>query len=70
MYGIFYFWRSVTLLKSVLESKFELIVSIQNRITSGGKKGYRIYISGKSREKLLLLVQPYFIPSMNYKLGL
>jgi hypothetical protein len=60
----------VELLKKVLESKFELIVTIQNRKTSPGNVGYRLYISSKSRDKLLSLVQPYFIPSMNYKLGL
>jgi F0F1-type ATP synthase delta subunit len=60
----------VELLKKVLESKFDLIVTIQNRKTSSGIEGFRVRISSKSRDKLLSLVQPYFIPSMNYKLGL
>ena len=60
----------VELLKKVLESKFELIVTIQIRHPSGGGVGYRLYISSKSRDKLLPLVQHYFIPSMNYKLDL
>lgn len=60
----------VELLKKVLESKFELIVTIQVRHPSGGGIGYRLSISSKSRDKLLSLVQPYFIPSMNYKLGI
>jgi LAGLIDADG DNA endonuclease family len=60
----------VELLKKVLEFKFGLTVTIQNRNTSGGTFGYRLYISSKSRDKLLSLVKSYFIPSMNYKLGL
>ena len=60
----------VELLKKVLESKFELIVTIQNRQTSAGNKGYRLRISSLSRDNLLSLVKSYFIPSMNYKLGL
>lgn len=60
----------VELLKKVLESKFELIVTIQNRKTSGGSVGYRLRISSKSRDNLLSLVRSYFIPSMNYKLGI
>ena len=62
--------NEVELLKKVLESKFELIVTIQVRHPSGGGIGYRLNISSKSRDKLLSLVQPFFIPSMNYKLGL
>jgi hypothetical protein len=60
----------VELLKKVLESKFDFIVTLQLRHPSGGGVGYRLYISSKSRDKLLSLVQPYFIPSMNYKLGI
>jgi len=60
----------VELLKNVLQSKFELIVTIQNRKTSGGVEGYRLYISSKSHDRLLSLVQPYFHSSMYYKLGL
>jgi len=59
----------VELLKKVLEIKFGLTVTIRIRITSGGTIGYRLYISSKSRDKLLSLVKSYFIPSMNYKLG-
>ena len=62
--------EEVELLKKVLESKFELKVSIQNRKTSGGIQGYRLAISSYSRAKLISLVEPYFIPSMKYKLGL
>jgi hypothetical protein len=62
--------EEVELLKKVLESKFELKVSIQNRKTSSGIQGYRLSISSYSRDKLISLVEPYFIPSMKYKLGL
>ena len=58
----------VELLRDILISKFELTVTLQVRHSSGGRKGYRLYISGESREKLLSLVRPYFIPSMLYKL--
>ena len=54
----------------VLEFKFGLTVTIHIRNTSGGTLGYRLYISSKSRDKLLSLEKSYFIPSMNYKLGL
>jgi len=60
----------VELLKKVLEFKFGLTVTIQIRNTSGVTLGYRLYISSKSRDKLLSLVKSYFIPSMNYNLGL
>ena len=76
-YRIIYHSWSRTLKKTknkkknkVLEFKFGLTVTIQNRKTSGGTLGYRLYISSKSRDKLLSLVKSYFIPSMNYKLGL
>ena len=60
----------VELLKKVLESRFDLTVTIQNRRNSSGTKGFRLRISSKSHDKLLSLVRPHFIPSMNYKLGL
>ena len=40
------------------------------RKTSTGKIGYRLFISAKSRNKLLDLIKSYFIPSMVYKLSL
>jgi hypothetical protein len=58
------------LLKKALEQKFNLIVTIQDRTSSSGVKGFRLRISSKSRDKLLSLIKPHFIPSMNYKLGL
>lgn len=62
--------NEVELLKKVLESKFDLKVSIQNRNTSLEFNGYRLRISSKSRENLISLTKSYFIPSMYYKLGL
>jgi hypothetical protein len=60
----------VEMLQNVLISKFNLIVTIRERKTSGGKLGYRLFISSKSRDNLISLVSSYFIPSMKYKLGL
>jgi hypothetical protein len=57
-------------LKKALESKFNLIVSIQNRKISKGSIGHRLRISSKSYDNLLSLVRSHFIPSMNYKLNL
>ena len=62
--------NEVELLKTVLESKFDLKVTIQNRKTSAGIEGNRLRISSKSHDKLLAVTSSYFIPSMNYKLGL
>ena len=60
----------VELLKNALESKFGLITKIYNRTTSTGKLGYRLCIISDSRERLIELVKPHFVPSMYYKLGL
>ena len=60
----------IELLKKVLEFKFDLIVTIQNRTNSSGVKGFRLRISSKSHDKLLSLVKSHFIPSMYYKLSL
>ena len=74
-YGIILATESFTLLeveilKKSLESKFNLIVSIQNRKNSKGSIGHRLRISSKSYDNLLSLVRSHFIPSMNYKLNL
>lgn len=57
-------------LKKVLEFKFDLIVTIQNRTSSSGAKDFRLRINGKSHDKLLSLIKSHFILSMYYKLGL
>src|ERR1700722_13841679 len=60
----------VNLLSDVLQSKFDLVTTINPRKKSGGGIGYRLFISGKADtfNKLRSLVRPYFIPSMIYKL--
>ena len=60
----------IDLLKSVLESKFNLKVAKNRRVTSTGKVSSRLFISALSREQLHSLVLPYFIPSMLYKLNI
>lgn len=62
--------KEVDRLKSVLELKFGLLVSKRQRKTSGGRNGFRLFISAKSRTKLHSLILPYFIPEMLYKLNL
>ena len=62
--------EEIALLKTVLESKFDLKVSFHVRRPSGGGVSQRLYISSKSMTNLKSLVLPYFIPSMYYKLGM
>jgi hypothetical protein len=62
--------NEIELLKTVLESKFDFKVTIQNRKTSTGIEGNRVRISSKSHYKLLSITSSYLNPSMNYKLGL
>jgi hypothetical protein len=66
-------FNEIDLLRNMLINKFNFLVTLQVRNTSGGKKSHRISISSKSRDKLISLVKPYFIPSIAlrlYKLGL
>ncbi len=58
--------EDVKLLINVLETKFDLKCSIHKHSTIGNKP--RIYIWEKSRTKLRILVSPYIIPSMQYKI--
>ena len=44
--------------------------TLNKRISSSGVQSYRIRISKKSMDKLIVLVKPYFIPEMFYKLGI
>lgn len=59
-------WDEVKLLINVLENKFNLKCSYHIHSSIGGK--LRIYIWEESMEKLRLLVSPYIIPSMLYKI--
>jgi hypothetical protein len=62
----------VELLSKALQSKFDLVTTINVRHLSGGRvaAGYRLFISGKPENytKLRSIVRPFFIPSMYYKL--
>jgi len=59
-------WQKVKLLMSVLENKFDLKCSCHIHSSIGGK--WRIYIWEKSMEKLKILVTPYMVRSMLYKI--
>jgi LAGLIDADG DNA endonuclease family len=60
--------NEIELLINTLETKFLLKCSIHKHSTIGGKP--RIYIWKESMDKLRLLVTPYIIPSMRYKIHL
>ena len=62
--------NEVLKLAHVLNVKFGLKASVNKRTNSNGKVKWRIRISKLSKENLILLVCPYFIPEMLYKLGL
>jgi len=55
------------LLINALHENFGIKATLNKRISSSGIKSYRI--SKKSMDKLIVLVKPYFIPEMLYKLG-
>lgn len=61
-------YEEVLLLKSILENKYGLACTIHNKNVVKGY--YRIYISGKSIQKLQALVSSYFHGSMLYKIKL
>jgi len=50
-----------------LHENFGIKATLNKRISSSGIKSYRI--SKNSMDKLIVLVKPYFIPEMLYKLG-
>jgi hypothetical protein len=58
------------LLINALHENFGIKATLNKRISSTGIKSYRIRISKKSMDKLIVLVKPYFIPEMLYKLGI
>lgn len=59
-------WDEVKLLMSVLENKFGFKCSSHIHSSIGGK--WRIYIWEESMEKLIKLVTPYMMKSMQYKI--
>ena len=62
----------VELLIKVLETKFNLLATVQRRVKSNKEICWRIRFSRKSKnlDTLISLVKPYFINSMLYKLNL
>ena len=64
--------EEVELLISVLSEKFGLISTVQKRTKANKEVCWRIRFSNKTEniEKLKNLVQPYFIPTMLYKLNI
>lgn len=65
-------FSEVELLISVLKDKFNLVCTTKRRIKSNKEVCWRIRFSIKSENlsNLRSLVQPYFIPSMLYKLNI
>ena len=61
--------EEVLILIKVLNDKFGIKATINKRSNSNGSV-WRIRISKESMVKLRLLVSPYFIPEMLYKLGI
>jgi hypothetical protein len=62
----------VNLLIQALETKFGLKAGLKRRIQANGKVCYRIRISSKAANiaKLRVIVSPFMLPSMIYKIGL
>jgi hypothetical protein len=58
------------LLINALHENFGIKATLNKRINSSCVQSYRIRISKKSMDKLTVLVKPYFIPEMLYKLGI
>ena len=58
--------KDVVRLMNVLIIRYDLICTLHK----SAPNQYRIYISGKSMQKLHQIVSPYIIPTMFYKLGL
>jgi len=53
-----------------LHENFGIRANLNKRISSSGVQSYRIRISKKSMDKFIVLVKPYFIAEMLYKLGI
>ena len=51
-----------------MHKNFGIKATLNKRISSSGVQSYRI--SKKSMDKWIVLVKPYFIPEMLYKLGI
>lgn len=62
--------QEVLILIDILEDKFGIKSTIRKRSSLSSSIVWRISISKHSMEKFILLVRPYIIPEMFYKLGL
>lgn len=62
--------EEVLILIGVLDKKFGIKAYINKRTKGNGDVCWRIRVSKHSMDKLRLLVAPYFIPEMVYKLGI
>lgn len=62
--------QEVLILTKVLGDKFAIKATINKRSNANGNVVWRISISRLSMEKLKILVAPYLIPEMIYKLGI
>ena len=61
--------KEVLILTKVLAGKFAIKATINKRSNASGNVVWRISISRLSMEKLKILVGPYLISEMKYKLG-
>jgi len=53
-----------TFLATILSNKFNLDTSVHKTTN-----GHRLYISSKSKDKFIALMQPYIIPHFVYKIN-
>jgi LAGLIDADG DNA endonuclease family len=63
-------YEEVLMLKDILYIKFGLLSVLRKRINPSGNIVWRIKIKKLSMDKLTMLIYPYLIPEMYYKLGL
>ena len=62
--------EEVERLIKVLQAKYGIKATINQRTNPDGAIKWRIRISKLSMDKLITIVSPYIIPEMSYKLGL
>ena len=62
--------QEVLILTKVLGDKFGIKATVNKRRNANGNVVWRISVSRLSMEKLKILVGPYLIPEMLYKIGI
>jgi len=62
--------QEVLILTKVLGDKFGIKATVNKRSNANGNVVWRINVSRLSMEKLTILVGPYLIPEMVYKIGI